>query len=181
MPAKEEASLDCKEDAVPPADGRNQQGQPSIPARWKGAKPTDRLIAGCTLVLAVTAVLQWLTLRETVKLTRNDQRAWVGITSISGPKAIKDGSPFNINAIWGNFGKSPAFKVTCATGLRVQARRDTFEPVYEKDTNALPSSAILWPSLTIGAAPDRPLYFDKQRTDDIRSGQQIIRAYGYAT
>jgi hypothetical protein len=120
-------------------------------------------------------------LEATIEMSRNDQRAWVGITSISGPKAIKEESPFNINAIWGNFGKSPAFKVTCATGLRVQARRDTIEPVYEKDTNALPSSAILWPSLTMSAAPDRPLYFDKQRTDDIRSGRQIIRAYGYAT
>ena len=71
---------------------------------------TDILVTIFTGILTLVAVLQYLNLIETVKLTRNDQRAWIGAVSPQGNIDLTE-TQIKVDVILKNFGKSPALKV----------------------------------------------------------------------
>jgi hypothetical protein len=168
--------LDCKEEAVPPEDGRNQQGQPTTPLWWKGKKSTDLIIAACTVALAITAILQWLVLRETISLTRNDQRAWMGPAQIGFP-TIQPGSAPSATVLATNFGKTPALNVQKISCYRLLTPDERAEPEYKRTDPNPPSNSIFFPGekQTFYATAGSPLA--QSDVNDIVSGTKVLHLF----
>jgi len=127
----------------------------------------------------------------TLGLTRDDQRAWVGVEKLESPskiEEIKEGSPVSVNLVWKNFGKSPALQTDVAAGMRIMGRTEEFEAVYDsesgpetaQETNMPAISGAIWPSVTY-RSPRGSLMFTKQQATDIQRGEQRLYVYGKAT
>jgi hypothetical protein len=80
-------------------------------------KFTDWLIALATIAIFFTGLLQWDAIREQRKemqsASRLDQRAWIGVNSISGIPEL--GKPLTISVFFKNTGKTPAKRIQIAS------------------------------------------------------------------
>jgi len=119
-------------------------------------------------------------LERTIEISRDDQRAWLGFSAITGIKEIKEGSMLNLDVAWVNSGRSPALRVQGATGFHCQSSGTAFVPVYRPDVRT-PSISVLQQNARHYSKLhlDRPI--SKQEADDILTGKQILYVFGRVT
>jgi hypothetical protein len=140
------------------------------------------------VVLLLAACLAW----QGHELTRNDQRAWVGVLKLQTPgktaEMVKEGLPITVNAVWQNFGKGPALQTDCVTGMRIMRKGEEFDAIYEQqgspktieEASVPVSRAALWPGVTYATGSVSMTPTD-QEIAEIRLGDKILYFYGKAT
>jgi hypothetical protein len=159
---------------------------PTMPAPAKRQWDWYKILTLAVLVL--TAYLAW----QAHELTRNDQRAWVGVLKFQTParagEMVKEGLPITANAVWQNFGKGPALRTDCIIRIRIMGKGEEFDAIYEqqgspktaKEASAPVSGAALWPGVTY-ATGSVSLTPTDQEIAEIRLGDKILYLYGKAT
>lgn len=127
------------------------------------------------LILIVLAFQGW-TLYQTVEISRNDQRAWVGAVDVSFPD-VREGSALHATVLVTNSGRSPARNVEHDVCYNIGPAADLFTPTYARTEAAPPSISVLQP----GAQVRLPVYrapLTQQQAEDILSGQQTLYVFG---
>jgi hypothetical protein len=137
------------------------------------------------LLLAAVVVYGWqarslskqvAALEETVKLTRNDQRAWVGVARIDG--SSDDALDLGAKAYIGNFGKSPALRLEQKLNNRLMPREEAFAPDYRGASRG--SIGVLFPGgEQIGFFPSHK--WKPEEVAAVKANTSILYRYGEIT
>ncbi|HUT75991.1 MAG TPA: hypothetical protein VM221_14285 [Armatimonadota bacterium] len=168
--------MNRKKQAAPPADGRNQKGQPAPPPWWKRPTTTDWLMGVFTVVLAITAVLQYLVLRQTIAMSRNDQRAWVGAID---PVVVqlKDAS-LRVSVTIKNLGRTPALNVVPQIHVRTLPASDSFAPSLPTKPTDPDTRAALQPGQQLTLGPGEVPPIPVNLANEINAGNTRFYAFG---
>ena len=136
-------------------------------------------------------VLQWKLLRDNF---RSEQRAWITVEPVDPQNTIRlqIGQPIQFPIIFGNSGKSPAFRVDLKARLITLGPEDELSFFYEAPrVNA--QSGIMFPNqihpkivpqvMKDGPNPNSPqvVALDSETYSNIASGKLIIVMYGEIT
>jgi len=189
--AGEPASIVNQNESVEDERGTNEEGEPVTPS----PRNKERNYLGwLNFVLVVLAILvygwqgcnmsrqaaslqaQTSSLYETVELTRNDQRAWVGVEKIDGHS--NDALDLAVTVYTRNFGKSPALHFEQKLSSRFLPRDEAFAPDYR---DAEPESiGTLFPGgQQIGFFPSHT--WKPEEVKALESGASILYRYGEIT
>ncbi len=164
MPPRQR-SAPPKEHAAPVAHGR---------PLW-----TDKLIAICTVLLALITGAQVCLVLVSFGLIRNDQRAWVGVTDITlGSGEIKEGAIFTADVTLRNSGKSPALNVQGWVNIEVVDPR-TFTPSYGQPSEER-SIGVLQPNASSHARLSVDVH-TKEDAEALKLGTKKFCVWGYVT
>jgi len=79
---------------------------------------TDYCLTAFTLVLAVTAILQYQTMDGQLSMMRIDQRAWIKVKQPGGPQDIVSGKNVVMPLTFENFGKTAATQIVAAYSVQ---------------------------------------------------------------
>jgi hypothetical protein len=141
---------------------------------WREVKWTDVAIVLFTGVLTWLAVLQHQILRETVELTRNDQRALVGAVNPTGTLTV--GQPVAFSVSIRNFGNGPALDVVNTVHLKMAPSDQPFTSDAPGAGSAA-SHSVLWPNAELVAGVGEAPVLSKETAHAIVSGK--LSAYGF--
>jgi hypothetical protein len=125
-------------------------------------------------------------LKASIEVSRNDQRAWVGQTDIlppvftDGGKAVyfKDGERTRFTVFIVNSGKSPAKNVAQSTSYRTLGSKIKFSPRYPGESD---NRGVIQPGLRLALNPPETNRATRQMIETYASGENVLYLYGRIT
>ncbi|NIM67826.1 MAG: hypothetical protein GTO55_06745 [Armatimonadetes bacterium] len=138
---------------------------------WDRHKTLTLLVS---IFVLIVLVLQWRTLCQTIRMSRTDQRAWVGQTDPDGK--IDPRAPLNCTITIKNFGRTPALNVKQEVHLRFQPANNPFVP-DAPEAKQPGSNCVLQPDQEVKAYVTyrKPT---EEEVDNIKSGKITVYFFG---
>ncbi len=118
--------------------------------------------------------------RITLQTTRNDQRAWVGVSRFLG-KEIKPGVEMRFGVRISNFGRTPARSVRTQTSWSALPRSTPFTPVYPPRKRSQQASASVVMPTFEGEVLAPPVIFTESQVKALESQLSYFYVYGRIT
>jgi hypothetical protein len=198
----DEKPVDCKEHGKAAADAQGERkGEEEHPMGLRElanrSSLTDWLIAIFTLVLAGSAIYQFIIMNGQLGVMQVDQRAWLKMAAApnrpggeSFTLAVTPGQPVSFPLVLTNTGKTPALDVAAKMFIAIVDASQS-PPLEQVQSNKYPhgllTMGILFPNVDVAHPVTRttekgqPIAATDSEVLSLKEGKSYVAAYGVVT